>query len=66
MNRKGIVYSNVTKLSEVSDNYVPYIVDIGNGLYQVNGDHTFSYVTNKQGAEEAHKALVKLVEEYGK
>ena len=46
--------------------YVPYIEDIGNGLYKVNGNKDFYYITSKQGAEEADKALHKAAEEYGK
>ena len=58
------------KINDLFKNYKPYIVYLGVvdgiGLYQVNGDDNFFYVTNKAGAEEAHKALIKAAEEYGK
>lgn len=44
----------------------PYIEYIGNGLYQINGNDNFWYITDKKGAEEADKALRKAVEEYGR
>jgi hypothetical protein len=55
-------------IKEVLKDYKPFIVPLGtvNGveLYQINGDDTFCYVTDKAGAIEADKALRKAAEEY--
>ena len=56
----------VKDIEEIFKDYVPYIEYIGNGLYRINGDNNFYYITNEAGAKEAVKALRDLVnEKYG-
>jgi len=43
--------------------YIPYIVPLGNGLYQINSGR-FSYVTGLQGAIEADEALRAAAKKY--
>lgn len=52
-------------LDEATKDYVPYIVPLGNGLYQVNGGDGFSYITGIDGVIAADKALRKAIEEHG-
>lgn len=64
---RGLSKEELEKLwKSVMPNYVPYIVPLGDGLFQVNGGGKFSYITGKQGVIEADKALRKAAEEYGK
>lgn len=42
----------------------PYIEDIGEGFYKINGDDKFFYITNYQGAVIADKALKEAAKNY--
>ena len=57
------------QINDMFKNYKPYIVALGiiNGveLFQVNGNDNFFYVTDKEGAIAAVKALRKAAENYG-
>ena len=62
---RGLSKEELEKIwKSVLPNYVPYIVPLGDGLFQVNGG-SLSYVTDEQGAIEADRLLRKAAEEYG-